>query len=72
MATIRALYAFEGLELNDTVAQAMVAAIVAHEAARGHAGAHRYDLADYALDEATIDRLFGDYIARFDITLERR
>ena len=72
MATIRALYAFEGLELNDTVAQAMVAAIVAHEAARGHAGAHRYDLADYALDEATIDRLFGDYIARFDIMLERR
>ena len=33
--------------------------------------AHRYDLADYALDKATIDRPFGDYVARFDIALER-
>ena len=72
MATIRALYAFEGLELSDVVAQAMEAAITTHEAARGHAGAHLYDLADYALTEATVDRQFGDYIARFDIALERR
>ena len=72
MATIRALYAFEGLELEDGVARAMEAAIKVHEAARGHAGAHVYDLADYALDEAAVDRLFGDYIARFNIALERR
>lgn len=72
MATIRALYAFEGLELSDAVAQAMESAITTHEATRGHAGAHLYDFADYALTEATVDRQFGDYIARFDIALERR
>jgi len=72
MATIRALYAFEGLELSDVVAQAMQAAIARHAAARSHAGPHVYRLADYALDEAAIDRLFGDYIARFDVALERR
>jgi len=72
MATIRALYAFEGLELTDPVAQAMAAATTAHDAARGHAGAHRYDLADYGLTEAMVDRQFGDYVARFGIALERR
>ena len=72
MATVRALYAVQGLELSDEVAQAMEAAIARHDAARGDAGAHVYRLADYGLDEAAIDRLFGDYIARFDIALERR
>lgn len=72
MATIRALYAFEGLELSDAVAQAMQTAIARDAAARGHAGPHVYRLADYELDEAAIDRQFGDYIARFDVALERR
>jgi len=72
MATIRALYAFEGLELDDEIALAMQAAISRHNAARGHAGLHAYRLDDYGLNEAAIDRQFGDYIDRFDIALERR
>jgi len=71
MATIRALYAFQGLELSDVVARAMQAAIARHDGARSDAAPHVYRLADYGLDEAAIDRLFGDYIARFDIALER-
>ena len=71
MATVRKLYAFEGLELLPEVEAKMQAALDQHNAARDAAGAHRYSLEEYGLDVAGLDRMFGDYVSRYGIEMER-
>ena len=36
---------------------------------KGKHGKHEYRLADYGLNEADVQRVFGDYAARYDLTL---
>lgn len=71
MATVRALYAFEGMELRPEVEAKMQAALDRHNADRDAAGAHRYVLEDYGLTEQGLDAAFGDYVERYGIELER-
>lgn len=72
MATVRALYSFEGLELTGEVERAMQAALDRHNADRIVAGEHRYRLEDYGLTIPQLDRMFGDYVERYAIELERK
>ena len=71
LATIRALYAFEGMLLTPDVERAMQAALDRHNIDRADAGAHNYRLEDYGLTAAGLDRAFGDYADRYGIELER-
>jgi len=71
MAMIRELYRFEGLELSEQVDREMREELARHDRARSQAGAHRYRLDDYGLDVAMVDRMFGDYVERFQVELER-
>lgn len=71
LAAVRALYAFEGLELASDVEAKMQAALDRQQAEREVSGAHRYRLEDYGLDAAGVRRAFGDYVERYDIELER-
>lgn len=71
MATIRKLYHFEEMELTPEVAAKMQNELDRHNFARNAAGSHRYRLEDYGLDETGLDRMFGDYVSRYGIHLER-
>ena len=71
MATVRKLYEFEEMELLPEVEAKMQAALYRHNADRDAAGAHRYHLEDYGLSEAGLDAMFGDYVGRYGIELER-
>jgi hypothetical protein len=72
MATIRQLYAFEGMDLLPEVEAKMQATLDRHNADRSAAGEHRYTLEDYGLSEAGLDAMFGDYVSRYGIELERK
>lgn len=71
MATVRRLYAFEEMELQPEVEAKMQAALDRHNAQRHVAGEHRYNLEDYGLSEAGLDKMFGDYVTRYRIEPER-
>lgn len=71
LAAIRALYAFEGMDLPPEAEAQMHAAFDRHNSAREVAGAHNYALEDYGLTLAGLDRAFGDYVDRYGIDLER-
>jgi hypothetical protein len=71
MATIRALYEFEGLALTGEVERAMQTALDRHNADRIVAGEHRYRLEDFGLTIPQLDRMFGDYVECYAIELER-
>ena len=68
---MRALYAFEGMDLPVDVEARMQAALDRHNSAREAAGEHRYTLEDYGLSLAGLDRAFGDYVERYQLDLER-
>ena len=70
MATIRALYAFEGMALAGDVEARMQAALYRQAAERKSAGVHHYRLEEYGLDAKGIGRAFGDYIERYQIEQE--
>lgn len=72
LATVRQIYAFIGMELTAPVEAQMQAALDRHNANRTEAGEHRYTLEEYGLSEAGLDRMFGDYIDRYQIELERK
>jgi hypothetical protein len=59
-------------ELGLTMAPELPDRIRAYLAARpqGHGGAHRYSLADYGLDAATIRADLGPYLDAFAVTTE--
>lgn len=71
LATIRALYAFEGKTLAPEVEAKMQAAIDKQRAERDLSGAHRYRLEDYGLDVGRTRRAFADYVQRYGIELEK-
>ena len=58
LAAVEGIYGAFGIELTGPARQAMSAYLATH---RQHArGVHRYELADFALDEDRIRELFGD------------
>jgi hypothetical protein len=69
MAVIRRIYGFAGLELSPRVEAAMRERIVA--APESSHGAHRYDVADFAITEDEIRERFGAYIEQFDLRPKR-
>lgn len=71
LATVRALYAFEGMALSPQVEARMQGELDRHNSAREAAGEHRYTLEDYGLSLEGLDRAFGDYVERYQIDLER-
>lgn len=71
LATVSALYAFEGMTLTPGVETKMQAALDRQKAEREIAGAHRYRLEDYGLSLDGLDHAFGDYVERYDIERER-
>lgn len=71
LATVRALYAFEGMTLAPDVEAEMQAALDRQKVEREIAGAHRYRLEDYGLSLDGLDRAFGDYVDHYDIESER-
>lgn len=70
LATVRALYAFEGMTLAPGVEAKMQAALDRQQAERALSGAHRYRLDDYGLDAEGVRRAFGDYADRYGIEPE--
>lgn len=71
LATVRALYRFEGMTLTPAVEAKMQAALDRQKAEREVAGVHRYRLEDYGLSLDGLDRAFGDYVERYGIERER-
>ncbi len=68
MAQVRRIYDFAGLPLTDAATAAMDA--TRNRNTQHKYGRHHYTLADFGLDAETVDRLFGDYRARYDIPQE--
>lgn len=64
IAQMTRVYEFAGERFGARAAAAMRAY---REDDAHHADAHSYSLADYGLQEADIDRLFGAYVARFQL-----
>jgi hypothetical protein len=68
VATVRAIYAAVGDELDDAAAAAIGAYVEAHP--RGQFGAHRYDVGEYGLDRGALAARFAEYTDRYDIARE--
>lgn len=62
------LYALRGMALDGGVRARMQAWLDAHP--RGKHGEHRYRLADYGIDRAEVEALFGDYTRRYGLNLD--
>ena len=70
MREVERLYAFMGETLTADVAAAMRSALTVQRARRSAIGSHRYSLADFGLDRATLPAIFDDYVAQFGIARE--
>jgi hypothetical protein len=68
VATVRAIYAAVGDELDDTAAAAITAYVEAHP--RGQFGAHRYDVSEYGLDTGALAERFVGYTDRYAVPRE--
>ncbi len=69
MGTVKQIYAFAGLELNDVV-RAGMALRIEEKPEMAH-GPHRYSLEDFGLSAGLVHETFGDYVERFGL-LETR
>jgi hypothetical protein len=68
VATVAGIYAATGRSLDDRGAAAMAAHLA--ENPQGKYGAHRYDLAEFGVDRASIRERFAGYVDRYDVPLE--
>jgi len=68
IGTIHRIYERFGYERSDRMDAKMKQWLV--ENARDKKPAHRYDLAQFGLDQAMIDRLFGEYRERYEVARE--
>jgi Sulfotransferase family len=70
IGTMRRVYAAFGDELAGPALAAMTAHVESHP--KGRFGQHKYDLAQFGLDEGDITERFKGYVQRYDIPLESR
>src|SRR5262249_42711617 len=70
LATVRRIYALAGQPVTADAEAAWAAFMATHP--RGVHGTVEYDLAQFGLEAAEIREACAEYIARFDVTLERR
>jgi hypothetical protein len=63
--TVAQIYAAFDERLSDEAGAAIGAYVAANR--KGKFGAHRYDIADFGLDEAELRERFGPYVARYDV-----
>lgn len=69
IGTVAGIYEAAGWSLDDRAAAAMAAHLADNP--RGKYGAHRYDLAEFGVDEAAIRDRFAGYVSRYDVPLEK-
>lgn len=70
MTVLERIYSFIGMEILDEARAGFAERI--EEKPELQFGAHRYDIADFAMTEAETREAFGDYVARFDLLEKRR
>jgi hypothetical protein len=68
LAVVERVYAAAGLDVEPEARAAMSEWLAAHP--QHQAGRHAYDLADYGLDRATVERALADYLDRFQPGVE--
>jgi len=68
-STVATIYRSLGLEVDPTALAAISAYADAHP--RGEFGLHRYDLAEFGLDERRVRDQFAGYTERYDVPEER-
>jgi len=71
IGTVHSIYDRLGLPFSDDRAAAMDAWLQADKKERAAQKHHEYSLADIGMTEADIDAQTGDYLAAFDVPLER-
>jgi Sulfotransferase family len=70
MGVVEKVCAFVGLELADNV-RPLLEQRIAEKPELAH-GDHRYDIADYGMNEDEVREVFGDYVARYDLRERRK
>ncbi len=68
LATVQAIYASWGEELEPRAATAISEFVAAHP--KGSLGSHHYDLAEYGLDSGKIAERFAGYVDRYAVPTE--
>jgi hypothetical protein len=68
--TVAQVYASFDERLRDEAGAAIGAYVAANR--KGKFGAHRYDIADFGLEEAELRERFGPYVARYDVPVRPR
>ncbi|HSW03575.1 sulfotransferase family protein [Aquabacterium sp.] len=71
MAVVRRIYGHFGMPLAPETEAAMQGWLTRDRSGHAAGAKHQYDGKDFGVDAAEIDRHFGDYIARYNIALER-
>jgi hypothetical protein len=66
--TIDKIYAARGAPLGDGGRAAMAGWLVANP--KGKHGKHSYRLEDYGITRGEVEHLFGDYVERYDLSME--
>jgi hypothetical protein len=69
VATVANIYSAAGWSLDDQATAAMRRHLADNP--KGKYGAHRYDLAEFGVDEAAIRERFAEYVARYEVPFER-
>jgi hypothetical protein len=69
VATVANIYSAAGWSLDNQAAAAMRRHLADNP--KGKYGAHRYDLAEFGIDEAAIRERFAEYVARYQVPFER-
>ena len=67
VATVAAIYERTGRSLDDAAAAAMADYVAANP--KGKFGSHRYDLAEFGLDESEVLARFAQYVERYEVPL---
>ncbi len=65
---IEQIYQARATPLSDSARAEMTRWLVDHP--KGKHGTHRYQLADYGIDRAEVEALFGEYVQRYALTME--
>jgi hypothetical protein len=65
---IEAIYRMRGTPITEQGRAAMAQWLAQHP--KGKHGKHEYRLEDYAITRAEVQALFGDYVQRYDLTME--
>ena len=66
--TIDEIYSSRGTPLTPEGRAAMSRWLEANP--KGKHGKHSYRLEDYGIDRAEVEKLFGDYVERYDLSME--